>query len=145
MLAVIVLPAWAGSGKQIKVEDADESAAVVSEVVPVDDRTVEPLPANEAGDYSIYGEVISGPFTEIPITAVQRDPLIDRTQETVYGVVNGPQKSHAARWLCQGRRPHRPGQQCPSGQRYSGRTMGSTGWCGAHCADAGTSTVECVP
>ena len=88
MLAVIVLPACAGSGKQIKMDDTDESAAVVSEAAPVDDRTVEPLPANEAGDYSIYGEVISGPFTEIPITAVQRDPLIDRTQETVYGVVN---------------------------------------------------------
>ena len=88
MLAVIVLPACAGSGKQIKMDDTDESAAVVSEVAPVDDRTVEPLPVNEAGDYSIYGEVISGPFTEIPITAGERDPLIDRTQETVYGVVN---------------------------------------------------------
>ena len=88
MLAVILLPACAGSGKQIKVDDTDESPAVVSEAAPVDDQPVEPLPTSEAGDYSIYGEVISGPFSEIPITAEERDPMIDRTQETVYGVVN---------------------------------------------------------
>ena len=37
---------------------------------------------------SIYGEVIGEPFTESPVTAEESAPIIDRTQKTVYTVVN---------------------------------------------------------
>jgi hypothetical protein len=88
MLAGIGLAGCAGSGNQIGAIETDESAAVVSVVAPVDAGPAKPVQANEASDLVIYEEVISGPFIEIPITAEDRKPLIDRTQATVYGVVN---------------------------------------------------------
>jgi hypothetical protein len=79
MLAGIGLAGCAGSGNQIGAIETDESAAVVSVVAPVDAGPAKPVQANEASDLVIYEEVISGPFIEIPITAEDRKPLIDRS------------------------------------------------------------------
>ncbi len=88
MMAGIALPASAATGIQVEENDADQLTEVVSVVIPVDGGSAQTAPQSEASDPLFYEEVISGPFIEVPITAEEREPLIDRTQQTVYGVVN---------------------------------------------------------
>jgi hypothetical protein len=88
MMAVTAPPASAASGNQEEEGDADQLTEVVIPVTLVDGESAKTAPSSEASDLLLYGEVISGPFIELPITAEEREPLIDRTQETVYGVVN---------------------------------------------------------
>jgi hypothetical protein len=88
LVFLLALSACAGSGAKTQ---PDSDVARISEKarsIPMEETTGVTLAKIDHEGTSIYGEVIGEPFTESPVTAEESAPIIDRTQKTVYTVVN---------------------------------------------------------
>jgi hypothetical protein len=86
--SLLALSVCAGAGAQ-EVADSNTTTSVqIPESLPPDERIQVPPTQSNYGRTTIYGEAVSKPFTEVPLTGEEAVPIIDRTQKTVYNVVN---------------------------------------------------------
>lgn len=88
LISLLALSACASSGAKTQ---PDSDVALTSEKaisMPMGKTTDVASAQTDRESTSIYGDVTGEPFTEASVAAEESVPIIDRTQKTVYNVVN---------------------------------------------------------